>query len=685
MSYKFNIFIFLTTFSVNMMANSDNLVDFNALLEDATKEVTDSKLNIDYTPSVISVLKQEQLSLLGVNTLFEALSLLPGVETSINQVGIKKIIIRGFDNPNNFTFDKAKLIIDGVSIEMGIFGNSSFYLNLPIDVISRIEVLRGPGSALYGTGALNGVINVVTKQHDKSADSVFFAGGSDNYLMGGVSKHYDLDDDTELYLDGYYQKHDRGIDVDDSYIPSSKLLDLSTGELRDFTGKAKTQEALDDYSISFSLKHKNFYLKTRLKNESQGNYYGWNEKIEEKQNNRSKQQHFFAEMGYKDYIANDIKIETKLGYSYYKLDSDAQDFYNLAHNALVAYDFYIDESEQRFTFETFIDSVKYDNHHIIGGIYLQSLQELYNNIDDTISPYGNRSLFKDGVKREVVSGYFRDNIDITDELSTLLALRFDYYTKEEKMYPSAQFGLVYSPLQKWNFKLNYGHAFRVASWIELYSVEYGEGDGTRPGNPDLSAETSDTFEAVAIYKNSKKYHFQANIYYSFLNDVIDIDDKVEPGGYINYSRRSSYGGEVAYTYIPYLQNQFHINFSYNETEYKTPSLKIEQSMPGVAKFMLKSYYTHYFTPNISTSALFKYIGERPRHQDSDTRDKNDDVKAYATLDLNLNLLSVNHWDFHFSIKNIFDASVRYPSYYARHNGGNLREGRNYLFNGEYKF
>jgi iron complex outermembrane receptor protein len=682
MNKKINISILICT---TLMANSADMSDFDALLKDATQKITESKLNIDYTPSVISVLKHEQLSLLGVKTLFEALSLLPGVETSINQVGIKKVIIRGFDNPNNFTFDKAKLLIDGVSIEMGIFGNSSFYLNLPIDVISRIEVLRGPGSALYGTGALNGVINVVTTQHAKSGDSLFFAGGSDEYLMGGVRKHYDLDDKTELYADVYYQKHNRRIEVDKSYMPSNQIMDPNTGELRDYTGETKTQENLNDYALAFAMKYQNWSFQTRLKNEIHGNYYGWNERLEEDVGNETKQQHFFAEIGYEDYINNSTKIDTKIGYSYFKMYMYAQDFYNVAPTVGLPYNFSIKESEQRFTFESEIQSNTYDNHNIIGGIYLQTLQELQNKIDDTLSPYGERALFEEGIQRDVVSGYLRDTIDITDELSTLVALRFDYYTKEEKFYPSAQFGLVYIPLHKWNFKLNYGHAFRVPSWVEQYSIEYGEGDGTRPGNPDLNAETSDTFEAVVIYKNLTKHHVQANIYYSILNDVIDIDDSVDPGGYINYSQRSSYGGELAYTFIPYLQNQFHINISYNETEYKTPDLGIEQSMAGVAKFMLKAYYIHYLTSNISASALVKHIGERPRHQDSDNRDENDPIDPYTTLDLTMNLISSHHWNFHLSAKNVFDADVRYPSYYSRHNGGNIRQGRNYMLQGEYKF
>ncbi len=660
--------------------------DLSLLLKNATQEVTASKLNIDYTPSVVSILKHDQLNLLGIKTLFEALSLLPGIETSIDHIGTKKVIFRGLDTPNNFTADKAKLIIDGVSIEMGIFGNSSFYLDLPIDIIDRIEILRGPGSALYGTGALTGVINVITTQSKQSSDALFFGAGSDEYLMGGGSKHYTLANNTSLYIDGYYQKHNRQIAVGESYIPGKdKFLDLETGEISDFGRSTKTIESLNDYSLSMALHHESWSFQARLKENKSGNYYGWSENLEKDTDKRTAQRYFFAEIGYKDTLNSDTFIETKLGYSHTKVSMDNQDYVPIRQGLSLPYTFSINESEQRFTLESEIESRSYEEHTIVGGIYLQSLQELDNSINETVSPYGKRALFEEGVKRNVLSAYIRDNVDISNELSVLAALRMDYYTEEEKIYPSAQLGLVYAPEQKWNFKFNYGHAFRVPSWIEQYSIEYGENDGTRPGNPDLVAETIDTFEAVAIYRNANKHHVEANIYYSILNDILDIDDSTEPAGYANHSERNSYGAEAAYTFIPYMQNQFHLNVSYNETEYITPGETIKQSMAGVAKLMIKSYYIHYLTPSLSISALVKYIGERPRHQESDARDENDPIKPYTTCDATINFISSHHWDFHASVKNIFDVEVNYPSYYSRHNGGNIRQGRNVLFQGTYRF
>ena len=69
---------------------------------------------------------------------------------------------RGFSRPSDYN-NRILILVDGHSVNEGVFGAAP--LELPIDLTSleRIEVVRGPGSALYGTGAVFGVINLVTR------------------------------------------------------------------------------------------------------------------------------------------------------------------------------------------------------------------------------------------------------------------------------------------------------------------------------------------------------------------------------------------------------------------------------------------------------------------------------------------------------------------------------------------
>jgi outer membrane receptor for ferrienterochelin and colicins len=665
-----------------LLASSWDEAEMATLLDDATKVVTDSRLNVDYTPSVVSVLEHDQLRSLGLKTLFEALSILPGVETSISQLGIKKVIVRGFDNPNNFTFDKIKLIIDGVGIEMGIFENTSFYLNLPTDLIERIEVLRGPGSALYGNGAFNGVINVITRRNADAGNGLFFSAGSYSYLLGGLRQHYLLGTDTVLHADLYYQKNRKMLGLGDEF-EVMNIVDRDLGPVP-FGRDTESNEVLDDYSFGIFLAHKAWSFKARLKEEKSGNYFGWDEALEIGTDHRHTQRYLFAQVEYADRITKEIALNARLGYSHYSLDMDGQNYVQQS-GVNIPFFYSVDEKEQMFDFETFVTSSAIDRHTLTAGAELKTMQEIENSIDDDISPYGKRALFEEGVERNSVALYARDTVELGEDLSALIALRFDYYEKERRTYPSAQAGLVYNASPNWNFKLNYGHAFRVPSWVEQYSVQYGTDDGTRPGNSDLVAETTDTFEAVAIYRYGQMHHLQCNLYYSLMDDVLDIEDATDEGGYANQPRRTSAGLEAAYTLLPYKQDRLHLNFTYNKTTYKTPIHGIDQTMPGVAQVMAKGYYIHYLTPSVSLSALVKYIGERARDEDFDDKEYNDDLDPYTTVDLTANFVTGHHWDIHASVKNLFDADVRYPSYYNRHNDGLPREGVNYLVQAEYAF
>jgi iron complex outermembrane receptor protein len=122
--------------------------DFASLLNEATNIATKTKLNIDYQPSVVSVLHADKLKKIGITNLHEALGLLPGIETSILHTGWKQVIFRSAYNPDTFVFDKYKLYIDSVDVGSDLYSTSYYYLDFPVELIDRIEVLRGSASTI---------------------------------------------------------------------------------------------------------------------------------------------------------------------------------------------------------------------------------------------------------------------------------------------------------------------------------------------------------------------------------------------------------------------------------------------------------------------------------------------------------------------------------------------------------
>ncbi len=124
------------------------------------------------------------------------------MKLSIEPSGAKELIFRGVKEKG-----KIKLLVDGVTINNTYRGSIYYYLNFPIELIKRIEIIRGPGAILYGSNAVSGVVNIIIKKEGKQ---IFSTLGSERYILGGFNSNYDLGE-SNITLNGYYQKEDKGI------------------------------------------------------------------------------------------------------------------------------------------------------------------------------------------------------------------------------------------------------------------------------------------------------------------------------------------------------------------------------------------------------------------------------------------------------------------------------------------
>jgi iron complex outermembrane receptor protein len=114
------------------------------------------------TPAAVSVLTQDDIRRSGATTIPELLRLVPGVEVARSQSDAWAVGIRGF----NSGFSKGLLVlIDGRSVYTPLFEGVYWDVqDLVLDDIDRIEIIRGPGGAIWGPNAVNGVINIITKK-----------------------------------------------------------------------------------------------------------------------------------------------------------------------------------------------------------------------------------------------------------------------------------------------------------------------------------------------------------------------------------------------------------------------------------------------------------------------------------------------------------------------------------------
>lgn len=115
-------------------------------------------------PGAIYVITREEIRRSGVETLAEALRMAPGVEVAQISANLWAISIRGF---NSQFSNKLLVLIDGRTVYTptfsGVFWNEQ---DLLLEDIERIEVIRGPGATMWGTNAVNGVINIITRSSE---------------------------------------------------------------------------------------------------------------------------------------------------------------------------------------------------------------------------------------------------------------------------------------------------------------------------------------------------------------------------------------------------------------------------------------------------------------------------------------------------------------------------------------
>lgn len=159
------------------------------------KVASKSEESISDAPGVVSVITQDQLKRFGGTTLGDVLKRVPSfLGTTVYMTDRSVIASRGDQvMPSS---SHILLLINGRPIREILEGGikSEIYESFPVNVIERIEVIRGPGSVLYGSQAFSAVINVVIKSPDKNTGSVAAVLGEDLHNNVSANINYKLGD-----------------------------------------------------------------------------------------------------------------------------------------------------------------------------------------------------------------------------------------------------------------------------------------------------------------------------------------------------------------------------------------------------------------------------------------------------------------------------------------------------------
>lgn len=199
--------LFVLGSSMNAFAQNNDVLDENFVLDEMVVSATRSEKKLLDTAASVSLITDKDLDKMHINNLDEAFVKIPGVYVGrLSGIGstTSQTVMRGVNAANSVA-----VLVDGVQVNDS-YNGSVTWSAIPVDMVKRVEVLREPASVLYGGNALAGVINIITKDVDKTSVNLKLSYGSNNtqnhslYVAGKASDKLDFNVNYEKKkTDGY--------------------------------------------------------------------------------------------------------------------------------------------------------------------------------------------------------------------------------------------------------------------------------------------------------------------------------------------------------------------------------------------------------------------------------------------------------------------------------------------------
>ena len=494
-------YIFINSLLLTCLyANQSDFNSFNDLLKEmelTTQIATKNKVAPMYAPGIITILQGDDLKRMGIKDFYDALRLIPSIDIDISSSGTKNIITRGVGGIVGS--GKTKIMINGIG--QNIDASGLFHINLPIDLIKRIEVIRGPASALYGEYAFSGVINIITK----NTNTVFYEKSTHGYTTG-----------TNLS----YKKNDLSITVNLSYVDDEGINPQATNTLN-ITKEVGTSRESQNF-IS-TIKYKDFTANIALNKAKKDEFYGLLSTIPADDGKK----HFSydyknIELSNRFTINDKFSLEPKIGYFNYKYWMDSTFPVAKANNTY---------NKKYYMIDSFYSL---NTHQLISGFEYSKTDEEDSNIN----------------KRVLNAVYIQDNIKLTDKLTANFGLRYETYDDKANSKLGntilPRVATVYNYDDVNIYKFQYSKGYRAPTFLEdMYT--------------SLLPENIYTYELQHIY-NKRNYKLQTTLFYSIIEDLISKNS----GNYINENDSIiSRGVEFEYK-IDYNDILFNYNISYTD-------------------------------------------------------------------------------------------------------------------------
>jgi iron complex outermembrane receptor protein len=628
---------------------------------------------INKAPAVATIITAQQIQEIGARTIDEVLESVPGLHVSASSTRLSPIYsIRGIHTDRN---PQVLMLLNGVPMTQLYFGDRGPVSSMPVNAISRIEIIRGPSSAIYGADAFAGVINVITKSaddYDGSEAGVRIGefGTRDLWISNGM--------ELESGLKTAFSLQYMSTDGDDSRIVNSDAQTVFDGFFT--TSASNAPGSLDthldrvDLNVEIGDDRWNFkYWSRHLSNVGGGpgvalaldpegdgdvDQYLLDFTLENLMDTES----WTAKLNisYQDVNNESESILFPAG-TVLPIDSNGNinpvtGIPTLFMNGLIGNP---DGFEERSSLEIIALSKDLENHviRIAAGISNASFsaKEEKNfgpgvTVGTLTNVTGTDFIYIKDQSRDVYYLSFQDEINIASDWELTAGVRYDDYS-DFGSTTNPRVSLVWDTLNNLTTKFLLGRAFRAPSFAELFAIN----NPIVLGNPDLDPEIINTFEIAFDYSPGLTHHAGISIYTYNIEDLIQfVTDGSGASIAQNTGEQSGHGIEFEWVWNP--KND--LSLSGNISLAKATD---EETNADVANFPEKQLYVKaiwQFLPGWKLVPELHHVADRNRAE-GDPRASIDD---YTVINLAMNSTSKDSkisWSF--GVKNLTDEESSEPS------------------------
>ncbi len=658
--------------------------------------------------SMVSSISSDQWKRLGARRTYEALNNELSIMTYWHIIGYRMVAIRGYASTSSMM--GTAFIMDGIPLNEFMMGGIAHTPNIGLGALDKIELIKGPGSAIYGSDAFHGVISMKTYESDKDEYAIEGAGAYP--LYGDASIRI-----SQGFADGLFRINAAA--TTSGQTPQDRKYDYKPN---DSPGTTREGERDENYNSNTGVFKLNINPADRLKLKI-GSYITYDRFHDYPGVALMPNRTTFAVESLEDKDKSSVKTYCTIGnalavYTFpSNISVEAGGFYwQFEHNAEITSDHYgsvnYQDSKGNRTGANLI--IKQPDNPInlqwlIGYSFtyfdIISAKSRYKNMDpmsvmvnmfgvDEIRSFGDANY--DDKTRAIHSGYAQTKWGaIKKKLYLIAGGRLDNYENYgNQATPRA--GLIFLPAENSSIKALYGRAFRAAIASEMYGIS-----GYSNGNTDLKPETIDIYELILMHKE-KKWKAVLNGFYSkwkngiiteFNNNIGAIMTGAEgPYNNVNKGENESYGGEGS-LFISFEPFAIDLGLSY----VKSKALNVKRfEMTTLSNEEIEEEYYVAFPEYIANAGLYYtlnpygvnfylsnrfYYGMKETHYNSDSDPE--DLPLYWRMNLNIAKSIGEKAEFIIDIRNMLNRKNYIPSPYGA-KGGYEEPGISVLLRASYK-